>query len=229
MMAPDLPMPTARPRKQSVQAPDPINPHSPNGVSEPSPTAADSAAGYEQQEGKSISYTPEVAEAIEQLRRLKGGDEGIRPLDEQVEKLQQMLDERRRKMHNAVRISFEVPRTFGGAIVGKGGSNIRKAREVPGIISIDVSKPEDNGEDGGGMCTVTVLAESSDAAESARDILEFTEETVTLSRRAGSLLVGRGGKNLKNVRDSSGVLRIAVNEGVCTIVGSRRGVEQARR
>lgn len=222
MMSPDIP---AKAMKQSIQPSETIDPLSSSGAIEPPGTAADD----EKLRNKGSSYTPEVAEAIEQLRRLKREEERIKPLDEQVEKLQQILDERRRKMHNAVRLSFEVPRIFGGAIVGKGGSNIRKAREVEGIISIEVSKPGDSGDDGGEMCNVSVLAESSDAAESARDILEFTEETVTLSRRAGSLLVGRGGKNLKNLRDSSGVLRIAVNEGVCTIVGCRRGVEQACR
>lgn len=82
-----------------------------------------------------------------------------------------MVEATKRKLQNAVRLSFQVPGHFVGAVVGKGGSNIRKAREIVGVLGVEVSAQERDAPDEGGPCSVVVTAESPEAAEGARDLL----------------------------------------------------------
>uniref|UniRef100_A0A7S0DVW8 S1 motif domain-containing protein n=1 Tax=Hanusia phi TaxID=3032 RepID=A0A7S0DVW8_9CRYP len=161
----------------------------------------------------------EVDLLINELKS-KRESKGIASRYQELEQIQMFLLQQKQKLENAVRIEFQVDASCVGLVVGKRGSNIAKASAVDGVMKIDVQETN-----------VVILAETEEAAETARQMLEHRKESISVERRTLGLLVGKGGKNLKNLQSSSGVLRIEIDDGRGTIelLGNSCSIEKARR
>lgn len=86
---------------------------------------------------------------------------------------------------------FVVPEEFMGLAIGSGGSNIRAARDVEGIIDIEV--PQNGG-------TIKVYAQTPEAAKKARSILEFAEKSYSVPRDLVGKVIGKSGKFWRYVK-----------------------------
>lgn len=104
-------------------------------------------------------------------------------------------------------IEFNVDKELMGLTIGHEGSNIRKAREIPGIqsILIDEAGPGD-------FTKIKIIAEDDDAAEEARNLLWFTTEVVQVPKDVVGKVIGRNGRNIQEVVDKSGVIRVQVGD-----------------
>jgi hypothetical protein len=105
----------------------------------------------------------EITEALEKLRT----NENFAVLEArraEVERLQQLLEQRKEILENSACLTFSVKDALVGLMIGKKGSNKAKAEAVEGVMSVKIVD---------GSCTI--LARNEEAAELARDVLEFMQ------------------------------------------------------
>jgi len=86
-------------------------------------------------------------------------------------------------------------------VVGSKGSNIQKARGITGVL--DVRIDDENH-------TVSIYAETPEAAKQARTLLEYTEEHYLVPRNLTSRIIGQKGKSIQDIIDKSQVLKVRV-------------------
>jgi predicted RNA-binding protein YlqC (UPF0109 family) len=106
-----------------------------------------------------------------------------------LERLHQALLEEKRKLQASFKVSFHTRPDFVGVLIGRNGSNIAQAEEIPGVKRVDVKD-----------CEVTIYAENCEAAESARDLLEIESLDIPVTARERRLIIGRGGKNVRDLQ-----------------------------
>jgi fragile X mental retardation protein len=99
------------------------------------------------------------------------------------------------------RADFSVPRDLMGLAIGAQGSNIQRARQLPGVHSIDITEE---------TATFTIVGESEDEVNAARALLEYAERRIQLPRDMISRIIGRNGNNIQSIVDRSGVVRVKI-------------------
>lgn len=131
------------------------------------------------------------------LRNLRQKMTLIQLMDEAAKK----LESTRLHPRSLYREEFSVPRELMGLAIGTQGCNIQQAKQVQGVHSISLDEATG---------TFTVQGESHEAVLMARNILEFTQETVELPRDLISKVIGKNGHNIQDIVDKSGVVRVKI-------------------
>uniref|UniRef100_A0A914GVX3 K Homology domain-containing protein n=1 Tax=Globodera rostochiensis TaxID=31243 RepID=A0A914GVX3_GLORO len=105
-------------------------------------------------------------------------------------------------------VEIEVSLAYTGLAFGRNRSNLAAAREVYGVCEITV----DESQKAQGICKFKIYANTAEAAEQARKMLEFTDRKVTVPANAIGRLIGKYSRNVKDIVNKSGVVRIFVDD-----------------
>ena len=119
----------------------------------------------------------------------------------ELDRLHAALLEEKRMLQTSCKVSFPVNPDFSGFIIGRNGSNLTRAQQIPNVKRVDLKDGE-----------ITIFADSFEAAECARDMLEIECLEIPITPRERSLIIGRGGKN---VRDMLVILRFSFGSLLC--------------
>ncbi|KAF6770747.1 hypothetical protein AHF37_10998 [Paragonimus kellicotti] len=92
---------------------------------------------------------------------------------------------------------FRIQPQLVGLAIGFRGATIQEARALPGVRAVDLLP------DG----IVHVEAETVEACQSVRNLLDFTEAEIPVSPRLASRLIGSKGMNIRKLAASAGVRR----------------------
>ncbi|CAH8509088.1 unnamed protein product [Dicrocoelium dendriticum] len=106
-----------------------------------------------------------------------------------------------------------------GLAIGGQGSNIRAARELPGVVSVRLRESDDDRRtvdlvDHGDAALFIVEAKTPEAAKLARAKLEFTELYLGVPRRYVGRLIGRRTNNIQSIINKSGVVQIHFDDHI---------------
>ncbi|TPP58246.1 Fragile X mental retardation syndrome 1 [Fasciola gigantica] len=92
---------------------------------------------------------------------------------------------------------FRIQPDLIGLAIGYHGATIQEARGLPGVRTVDLL------QDG----IVHVEAETVEACQAVRHLLDFTEAEIPVSSRLASRLIGSKGMNIRKLASSAGVRR----------------------
>lgn len=119
------------------------------------------------------------------------------------DRLSQALQKEKERIENGHTEEFAVAADLIGTVIGKNGSNIRKAQEIPGVESIKVENEKG---------IIRILGTTAEAARQARALLEILSERVPVPEKELPGLIGKGGSSIKEIEQASGCIRIRVDE-----------------
>ncbi|KAL5476248.1 hypothetical protein EMCRGX_G026170 [Ephydatia muelleri] len=100
-----------------------------------------------------------------------------------------------------VEVQFHVPQDLVGLAIGRLGSNINSAREIPGVRSIDIDDY---------TSTFFIRGESMEAVNKAREIIEFSKDTILVEKVLAGRVIGKNGKYIQQILEKSRVNSIRV-------------------
>ena len=131
----------------------------------------------------------EVVSEIEELKLRALDRTALAKRNAELDRLRNVLLEEKKKLQTQFKISFRTSPDFVGYIIGKNGSNVARAESIPDVRRVDVKD-----------CEVTIFANTYEAAETARDLLEIESLVVPVTPAERNLIVGRGGKNIRDLQ-----------------------------
>ena len=139
---------------------------------------------------------------------------------QEIDRLKAMLEAQKSRMREATRVHFTVDEDLLGLVVGSKGMNLAKARQIEGVMGVEIDGHE-----------VQVLAATPEAGDAARDVLEYLREAVPISPEEIRLLIGKGGKNVRDIQAKCKLFSIHVSEtgDQVHLVGNRKAVELGKR
>ncbi|KAI1724232.1 KH domain-containing protein [Ditylenchus destructor] len=104
---------------------------------------------------------------------------------------------------------FTVSAELMGLSIGTHGTNIANARKIEGVEDVIIDESQRNN----GICTFKVLAKTQDAAEQARNMLEYVMNAVPVPRTMVGQVIGKSGRTIQDIVDRSGVVRVQIGDG----------------
>lgn len=159
-------------------------------------------------------------------------------LAEKVNDLNTTL-ERTRIIAESISEKFQVDSDLLKYVLGQKGVNIQRARQVKGVIQINIDDRKDNRR-----ATISIYAETEDAAKQARQILEFSEDHYLCPIKLVGRIIGQQGKSIQDIVDMSNILKakvlspkdaieakIETKEGTMTVfkfIGTKNNIENAK-
>jgi len=125
------------------------------------------------------------------------------------EKLAERLETEKSKRETGVRIEFAIDKELIGLVVGKGGKNIADARRETGV---DVVEIDQNGP------RVVIIGPTQQSVEAAREKLEFVTAKLPVDPEQIGWLIGKGGKNFKDLQDKTKVTRLNIDKATSQVI-----------
>ena len=121
--------------------------------------------------------------------------------EEAAKKLESTRMPTNQNEHGIYEARILVPENLMGLAIGAHGTNITQARNVPGVLSIDIM---DN------PTAFTVRTQDLEALHKARSMLEFAEKVIDIPRSLVGKSIGRNGRVIQEIVDKSGVVRVKI-------------------
>lgn len=166
-----------------------------------------------------VDKSLKVAKMLLELHMKHQGD--MQRVHNEREQLATKLQSEREKLLTGVRVEFPVPRSLIGLVIGKGGKNLVDTQKATGVdrVEVDPQGPR-----------VIVVGPTQESVDAAREALEFVEDRVSVQPEQVGWLIGRSGRNFKELQEKTKVTRLNVDKGSnqVVLVGTKTAVEAAR-
>lgn len=116
---------------------------------------------------------------------------------------QKIQESQKQKQHPTGKFVEEVyvPQSLLGIAIGREGNNVGAARNIAGIISIDLDDS---------TSTFTIVGDSKRSVSEAREMLEYTVETISIPREYAGKVIGKKGNTIQGIMEKSRVLNVKI-------------------
>jgi len=125
-----------------------------------------------------------------------------------IKDLEQRHKQQYDELRNCTVMKFEFPISLTRYVIGQGGSNIQKAKDIKSVKHINVRASMD--DPAVGECII--LANDHDGAVHAREILEMAQDFEIIPKRVKKDLIGKDGSNVKELEQRAQVIKICTLE-----------------
>ena len=152
---------------------------------------------------KLIGATKSIAMAkmLLDLHMKNHGD--LHRIQNEREQLVTKIEMRRAARENGIRVEFAIAKELIGLVVGKGGKQITDVKKATGVEMIEVDQTGPR---------VIIIGPTQEAVDAARESLEFIIERVPVEPEQVGWLIGRGGKNFRELQEKTKVTRLNVDK-----------------